>query len=57
VLRASDDVRADGLLHAAAALLEKQAEAITDRRLRRMFREQVVSHRAILDAVAAQAAP
>jgi predicted ATPase len=57
VLRASDDARADGLLHAAAALLEKQADAITDRRLRRMFREQVVAHRAILDAAAAQAAP
>jgi predicted ATPase/DNA-binding SARP family transcriptional activator len=56
-LRANEDVRADGLLHAAAALLEKQADAITDHAQRRMFREQVAAHRAILEAVAAQAAP
>jgi tetratricopeptide (TPR) repeat protein len=56
-LRANEDVRADGLLHAAAALLEKQADAITDHARRRMFREQVAAHRAILEAVAAQAAP
>jgi tetratricopeptide (TPR) repeat protein len=56
VLRASADARADGLLHAAAALLERQADAITDPARRHMFRQQVATHRAILEAVASHTA-
>jgi hypothetical protein len=54
VLRASGDPRADQVLRAAAALLDQHADAITDQALRRMFREQVAAHRAILEAMAAK---
>jgi hypothetical protein len=40
------------VLRSAAALLEQQASAITDGKQRRMFREDVAAHRAILEAVA-----
>jgi predicted ATPase/DNA-binding SARP family transcriptional activator len=56
VLRASGDPHADEVLRAAAALLDQHADAITDQALRRMFREQVAAHRAILEAMAAKAA-
>jgi tetratricopeptide (TPR) repeat protein len=56
VLHLSGDPRADTVLRSAAALLEQQADAIADRARRRMFREQVTAHRAILEAMAAQAA-
>jgi hypothetical protein len=50
------DPRADAVLRTAAALLEQQANMITDRGRRRMFREQVAAHRAIEEAMAAKAA-
>jgi hypothetical protein len=56
VLQACGDARADEVLRAAATLLDQQADAITDRARRRMFREQVAAHRSILEAAAAKAA-
>ncbi|HJZ46201.1 MAG TPA: hypothetical protein VKE41_03510, partial [Roseiflexaceae bacterium] len=56
VLRARGDPRADEVLRSAAALLEQQADMISDRGRRRMFREQVAAHHAILETLAAEAA-
>lgn len=56
VLRASGDPRANEVLRSSSAQLEQQAAAISDRARRRMFREQVVAHQMILDAVVARAA-
>src|SRR5262249_13368923 len=55
VLLANGDPRADALLHAAAALLEQQANWIADRERRHVFLHQVAAHRALLAAVATAA--
>lgn len=51
VLQANDDPRATELLRAAAALLNQLASQITDHARRRVFREDVAAHRAILEAL------
>jgi predicted ATPase/DNA-binding SARP family transcriptional activator len=56
VLRASNDPHAGEVLRSAVALLEQQASAMSDPARRQMFREQVVAHRRILEAVGKTAA-
>ena len=56
VLHARGDQRAPGLLRAAATLLAQQADQIVDGERRRVFREHVAAHRAILEAAEVLAA-
>jgi ATP/maltotriose-dependent transcriptional regulator MalT len=52
VLEASGDERAASILQAARRLLQEYADHIADPALRRLFLENVATHRAILEAAA-----
>jgi tetratricopeptide (TPR) repeat protein len=57
VLRSSGDPRAAGVLGAATALLDQQANGIANLERRRVFLEQVAAHRAILEAAQSAMVP